>query len=217
MCEVVRYPALRPAKTFCYEQFVGGEHRTVAMIGFWLRRYSSFRLLKASGYSKVRPLLVEDPNSSNIGHIKEYEQDELKAAGISGSLHGGVKIIPRLSNEEYDELLATSVIFLDLITAAGITTLVECLARGTPLLINPLPGVKEYLGEDYPLYYGSIQEAELKLQDTELIRAAHDHMLANPMRELIKAQEFLNSIAASKTYQNALWTISCDDASGYKI
>jgi hypothetical protein len=98
----------------------------------------------------------------------------LQAAGIPDSLDGRVEIIPRLSNEEYDELLATSVIFLDLITAAGITTLVECLARGTPLLINSSPGVREYLGDDYPLYFGSIQEAETNLQDLELIRAAHE-------------------------------------------
>lgn len=213
-CEVVRYPALTPAKTFCYDQFVGGEHRTVATIGFWLRRYSTFMLLLAPGYSKIRPLLVEDPNSSGVEHIRAYERDELKAAGLSNSLGGRVKIIPRLSNEDYDELLATSVIFLDLIAAAGVTTLVECLARGTPLLINSLPGVREYLGGDYPLYYGSIQEAESKLQDKAAIRAAHDHMLANPIRELLKPQEFLNSIAASNGYGKALWTISRNNGHG---
>jgi hypothetical protein len=100
---------------------------------------------------------------------------------------------------------------LDLIAAAGVTTVVECLARGTPLLINALPGVKEYLGVDYPLYYGSIQEAESKLQNMAAIQAAHDHMLANPMRKLIRPQEFLNSLAASSGYSKALWTLSQSD------
>ncbi len=207
-CEVVRYPALRPPRIFCYDEFVGSAPRTVATIGFWLRRYSTFMRLAAPGYSKIRPLLVEDPNSSGLEHIRAYERDELTAAGLPDSFDSRVEIIPRLSNENYDELLATSVIFLDLIAAAGVTTLVECLARGTPLLINPLPGVREYLGDNYPLYYASIQEAESKLQDTAAIRAAHDHMLSNPIREVLQPQEFLNSIAASNGYGKALWAMS---------
>jgi hypothetical protein len=39
-------------------------------------------------------------------------------------------------------------------------------------------------------------------------------MLANPIRELLKPQEFLNSIAASNGYGKALWTISRNNGHG---
>jgi hypothetical protein len=74
-----------------------------------------------------------------------------------------------VSDDEYDALLENSVVFLKLRDAPADTTVVECIARNTPILINRLPGVVEYLGEDYPFYYSSLDEAEAKLQQPALL------------------------------------------------
>jgi hypothetical protein len=207
-CEVLRYPALTPDKVFSFERYESEDPKIVAIVGFWLRRYSSFQILKAEGYRKVRPLLVEDPNSKGMDHVKVYEKEEAAARGCPIEEVQKVEVVTRLSNEDYDELLSKSVVFLDLIDASAVTTIVECLARCTPLLINPLPAVKEYLGEGYPLYFNSLEEAARKLQDGGMILAAHEHMCGNPVRKRIVPQEFLNEFANTNTYKKILWRLS---------
>jgi hypothetical protein len=115
-----------------------------------------------------------------------------------------VHVCDRLDADAYDALLATSVVFLDLIDASAVTTIVECLVRGTPLLVNRIEPVEEYLGTDYPLYFGSLEEATSKLGDLELLRAAHEHMLANPIQMELRPQTFLDRMTTTATYHRAL-------------
>jgi lipopolysaccharide biosynthesis glycosyltransferase len=207
-CEVLRYPALRPENVFSPEKFGIGEPRTVAMIGFWLRRYSSFERLEAGSYRKLRPLLVEDPNSAGMDHVRVYEKEEARAAGNSKRTYGEVEIVTRRSNSDYDELLSKCVVFLDLIDASAVTTVVECLARCTPLLVNRLPALEEYLGVDYPLFYETLDEAGAKLRDISIVLAGHQHMRENPIRQRLQPQRFLDEFVQTRSYQRALWQLA---------
>ena len=54
-CEVVRYPTIRPGTVFSPEAFLQQTMPTIACVGFWLRRFSSFDALRANGYRKLRP------------------------------------------------------------------------------------------------------------------------------------------------------------------
>ena len=64
-----------------------------------------------------------------------------------------VNIINKLSNQEYDNLLTENIVFINLIDASAVNTLIECMVRNTPIIINRHPVVVELLGENYPLYY----------------------------------------------------------------
>jgi exopolysaccharide biosynthesis predicted pyruvyltransferase EpsI len=68
-------------------------------------------------------------------------------------LHNSVNIISNINNDDYDKLLSESIVFLNLIDASAVNTLLECFVRNTPIIVNPLPAVVELLGKDYPLYY----------------------------------------------------------------
>lgn len=63
-----------------------------------------------------------------------------------------VDTLDRVSNKDYDKLLTENIVFLNLIDASAVNTLIECIVRCTPILINKLPAVTELLGNDYPLY-----------------------------------------------------------------
>jgi hypothetical protein len=202
-CEVVRYPAIRPRRLFDWDQFFASS-RTIASIGIWLRRISSFAKLSAPGYRKLRPLPVDRANTGGIEHLMSYVRDEAANPKYPGAPSQPVYVCDRLSVDEYDSLLATSVVFLDLIDASAVTTIVECLVRGTPLLINRIKPVEEYLGVDYPLYFDSLEEATSKLADLDLLRAAHEHLLANPIQMELRPQTFLDRIVATATYHRAL-------------
>lgn len=203
-CEVLRYPALRPEKVFSLKSFDEEHPQTVAMIGFWMRRFSSFRRLDVRPWRKVRPLLVEDPNSVGMDHIRAYQRQEALAAGDTDEPRAGVEIITRRSNAEYDDLLSKTVVFLDLIDASAVTTVVECLARCTPLVVNRLPALEEYLGDDYPLFFETLDEASRKIRDRGALLAGHAHMRANPMRQRLRPQWFLDEFVETSAYQAAL-------------
>jgi hypothetical protein len=78
------------------------------------------------------------------------------------------------------------------------------MVRATPILVNPLPGVVEYLGADYPLYYDSLEEATAKLLDPSVISAAHCHIKSNPMVQQLAPQAFLDAFVETQGYRQAL-------------
>ena len=44
-------------------------------------------------------------------------------------------------------------------------TVIECIVRCTPIIINPLDSVVEYLGNEYPLYYTNMVSAVKLIHD----------------------------------------------------
>ena len=65
-----------------------------------------------------------------------------------------------LENSEYLNILTNNIIFCDYIDCSASNTIVECIATHTPIIVNRLPAVVEYLGEDYPLYFDKIYNSE---------------------------------------------------------
>ncbi|MEW6617677.1 MAG: hypothetical protein AB1333_04675 [Patescibacteria group bacterium] len=108
----------------------------------------------------------------------------------------GIEIKSRMSNVEYNEALASSVVFINLLEAAANNTILECIARGTPLLVNNIGGVEDYLGKKYPLYYGSTKHAEQIIgkikRDPSILNRAHAYLLKRRQKFLM--QRFLQQI-----------------------
>jgi hypothetical protein len=71
-----------------------------------------------------------------------------------------VEIIEYLNDNLYDDLLSKNIIFINLIDASAVNTVIECIVRNTPIFINKLPAIIEVLGSDYPLYYNNISEVK---------------------------------------------------------
>jgi hypothetical protein len=73
--------------------------------------------------------------------------------------------------------------------------------RNTPVLVNPLPAVKEYLGESYPFYFTNRAQAARKAEDAGLIEETHRYLQAHPIKKKLTADYFLQSVAESEIYQ----------------
>ncbi|AYV75700.1 MAG: putative WcaK-like polysaccharide pyruvyl transferase [Terrestrivirus sp.] len=100
-------------------------------------------------------------NTSNISGTSIIIPNKYIAGMISSLLYNdaNVTITSNVSNAGYDTLLSQNVVFLYLVDASACNTLIECVVRNTPIVINKLPAVVEILGDNYPLYYSSIEEA----------------------------------------------------------
>lgn len=95
-----------------------------------------------------------------------------------------VDFIDKLSNEQYDELLTENIVFINLVDASAVNTIIECIVRHTPIIINDHPAVVELLGKNYPLYFNhnyqnyfelNQQVFEL-LSNTNNIKKAHYYL-----------------------------------------
>lgn len=92
--------------------------------------------------------------------------------------HQTVVILDRLSNDEYDELFSQNVVFLNLLDCSAVNTVIECIVRNTPLIVNRHPALEEMLGIEYPGFYEDtgLVDATLILNSEEKIRLIHLYM-----------------------------------------
>jgi glycosyltransferase involved in cell wall biosynthesis len=186
-CEIpiarIHYPAEPTDRLFCLDRFFARSPRRLVSGGEFLRNFQTFFDLKAPGFAKQ--LLVHEG----------FKWQSVVA-------NDSVERLGRVSDDEYDALLEDSVVFLHLRDAPANTTVVECIARNTPILINRLPGVVEYLGEDYPFYYSSMEEAEAKLQQPALIRETSRYLSTSPMKAALTGESFLAALQNSAIYRS---------------
>jgi hypothetical protein len=90
-------------------------------------------------------------------------------------MQNSVKMYYTETYEEYDEYLSKNIVFIDLFDAAANNTVLECIVRKTPIIVNKLPGVMDYLGENYPLYFSHLDEVPHLLTEEKLLQA-HEYL-----------------------------------------
>jgi hypothetical protein len=155
----------------------------VIQIGSWMRDINAIYELK---HSKKFALIGKNMVDKYICN----SNNKLKAAK-------DVKLIEYLDNNQYDQILSKYVVFIKLFDASAVNTLIECIVRNTPIIINKLPAVVEYLGEDYPLYYNNIDEVpkllQIKFFKENKIKKAHKY-LTEMNKDFLKIETFINSL-----------------------
>ena len=117
------------------------------------------------------------------------EIDHFKINNINLS---DVKMYYTKTYEEYDELLSKNIVFVDLFDAAANNTVIECIIRNTPIIVNKIEGVIDYLGEDYPLYFTTLDEIPQLLTYKNIEKAYH--YLLNMNKEDLNIDQFLKEV-----------------------
>ena len=96
-----------------------------------------------------------------------------------------VDYIEYLDNDSYDVLMTENIVFINLVDASAVNTIIECIVRSTPIIVNKHPAVVELLGEKYPLYFSNNNntrymtlniEINNLLSNDKLIRNAHNYL-----------------------------------------
>jgi hypothetical protein len=197
--ENLLHPTEFPQLTWSWDRFAANPDKKIIQTGWWLRRVYSIYLLEVKHYRKV-VLLKQDAN------VKRHMKLELE------NMEGNHRITPRildsvgrlnfLSNQRYDKLLAENIVFLDLYDASANNAVIECIARNTPVLVNPLPPVMEYLGHDYPFYFNSLEEAAMKAENMDLVRETHTYLVNHPLKYKLTGEYFRRSVIDSSIYRS---------------
>ena len=101
-----------------------------------------------------------------------------------------VKTLTQLSNDDYDTLLNNNIVFLNLVEASACNTLIECVVRNTPIIVNKLPAIVEILGEEYPLYYDNLVEAGELVVDMNILEKGYNY-LVHLNKSVLRIETFL--------------------------
>jgi len=169
----IKHPTETPRIKWSIENFLNQKYVTIIQLGYWLRDFFAIHSLKTSPRFNKVWLPSHKETAMSIMKTKEKTQ---KTFWEDKYLWSNVKILHYLTNTEYDILMSKSVVFLKLYDSSANNAIIECIARNTPVLVNKIPAVVEYLGENYPLYFNNIDEANNKLADYDLIISAHYYL-----------------------------------------
>ena len=190
----VKHPTEVPHKKWCYHKFVSKKrnNRIVAQIGFWLRKMTSIVFLQ----TEYRRIWL-----SGQKYAKEMFEIEKRMLDHPSQVYNnwdGFEIWDHIENKEYDDLLSSCIVFVDLYDSSANNAIVECIARNTPIIVNRLPATEEYLGANYPLYFETLEEASEMLLNEHLILQAHKYLF-NMDKDFLRQDTFRNPVAKHLT------------------
>ncbi len=160
----------------------------VIQVGSWMRDIKAiFDLAYTPKFALIGKKMEDKYKAISFG------DDSVNLETVENNLEYPVKIINFLENEDYDEILTRYVVFLKLKDASAVNTIIECIIRNTPIVVNKLPAVEEYLGPNYPLYYKDLDDVPRILKNKRLIVKANTY-LKNMNKDFLKIENFLKSM-----------------------
>lgn len=198
------HPIAHATKPFRFEQFKANSSKKIIQLGFFLRKVSAiYRLPLAQNNPLKLSKIALIPNAITISDYRLFVMEEVARNGqIIDNRHlVNTQEVYHIDRAEYETWLSENIGFIEMFDASANNAVLECIAAATPLLVNPLPAVKEYLGEDYPLYYDSLEQAAAMACDENLLYQAHLYLKNSPIREKITFDYFLESFKRSEVYQ----------------
>ena len=163
----------------------------IVQLGFWLRKLHAIHCLKLpkTGFNKYTVGISRTHQQRFVNIEKQvFEFDEVDAS---------VENIGFMSNDMYDNLLSTSIVFVDFYDTSANNAIIECIARATPILCPPNRAIVDYLGLEYPLFYNSYEEAQSLLMNRNILIDAHNYLLESGVREKLSTASFIKSLKGS--------------------
>jgi hypothetical protein len=197
--EYLLHPVEFPDLTWSFDRFIANPEKKILQTGWWLRRVYSIYLLNVRSYRKI--VLVK-PDVDTEQHFKLELAHMEGRHRINSQVLDSVTRLNFISNKKYDQLLSENIVFLDLIDASANNAIIECIARNTPVLVNPIEPVVEYLGAGYPFYFNSLEEASQKAENMDLVRETHLYLCNHPIKQKLTGEYFRESFVNSKIYRS---------------
>jgi GR25 family glycosyltransferase involved in LPS biosynthesis len=174
---------------FDIDKFIDNKNKHIVMLGKQLRKLSTIYLLKTTYKKTWLP--------GTIIHINKQIDDaknELLYLGKNNINFDEVEIKYFKNYQDYDNYILNNIIIIDLWDANANNSIIECLIRNIPFFVTKLNPVVEYLGDDYPMYFNSINELEDKINNlTELYSKTYEY-LKNIKKDDLSLNYFISSL-----------------------
>ena len=187
---VLYHPTEFTERNFDYERYSKNPKKRLIQVGWWLRKLNAVSKIQTTDFTPTI-LGKNDWNKCIVTYSERRITGEARLAN-------NVEYIPFLSNDDYDELLTENIIFLDFYDTSANNAVIECIARGTPILVCRHPAVEEYLGRDYPLFYSNYREAAELIQSNSKIIQAAQYLKSEKLKSRLHLNHFIDQFKRSE-------------------
>jgi len=196
--EFIHLTSESPDTLFTWNRFIANPNKTIVQIGTTLRNvFGIYRLDLPLNSLITSKSIIKESNSTDLFLPNDFKSTFLQNSktltlrdntvifenkhmrGLFDTIQdmeSSVNVIPKLDDANFDHLLSQNIVFLQMVDASGVDTLIDCILRNTPILINPLPAIVEILGSGYPLYYNNYFQASSLLTQTDTIQNAYTYL-----------------------------------------
>jgi hypothetical protein len=158
-------------KLFDFNNYINNDDKKLIQIGQQLRKVTSIYVVNVNNFKKMWLT-----GTRNLDGCKQKLHEEMNYFNYDKNiLNNQVNMYYTKTFEEYDDLLSKNIVFIDLFDAGANTVILECIIRNTPVIVNKLPPIVEYLGENYPLYFDDLNEVSSLLTNEKLLDA-HNYL-----------------------------------------
>jgi polysaccharide pyruvyl transferase WcaK-like protein len=200
----ILHPTEFVEEIFTIENFINNKNKMLVQIGGWMRNSYTIYALQLNNKkleinkAYLKGKMMENyfkPPDLNLSNI--CDKSFLTNKYVSGMIkdiitkHNSVIELQNLNNDDYDDLLTKNIVFLNLIEASACNTVIECIVRNTPIIINRIEPIIELLGENYPLFYDNIAEASEYSTNIDKIIEGHNY-LKKLDKNFLKIETFIN-------------------------
>ena len=190
----ILHPSDIDVRLFSCDEFCSQKFINLVQLGFWLRRLSNIHSLRVN---------TEIYRKWIVGVNQGYQRDVLRNC----LLYEGVAHDPDvfatggfLPDHAYDTLLSRSLVVIDFYDTSANNAIIECISRGTPMLVPRHPAIVEYLGSDYPLYMSGLREIEEFLESPALVynmaSKANEYLLKLSASNLLSIRVFIEAVSS---------------------
>ena len=185
----LKYPINDNVTLFNYNDFENNNEKKIIQVGHHLRKLTSIFLLKE--ITNYKKLLL--PGNKDFDKIKSLINDEIKFLNIDSKYidYNNIEMF-YVNKKKYNDLLSKNIIFIDLYDSTANNTIVECIIRNTPILVNKIEGVIDYLGDNYPLYFNNLEEIPDLIKNENILKA-HEYLL-NMNKKDLQIDYFTNNL-----------------------
>jgi hypothetical protein len=188
-----------PELKWSWDRFQYNKEKKVVQVGWWQRKLHTIFQLPVKKYKKLFIKITY----ADVDGVMAIERDILKKQGLfSDEMYDTASVVTFLPDHEYDCLLSENIVIANLYDTSANNLICECIVRNTPILVNPLEAVIEYLGQGYPFYFNSLEEAVQKAEDLDLIYKTHQYLINHPVKGKLTGEYFRESFINSEIYKN---------------
>ncbi len=171
---------------FDIEKYYSNPNKKILQIGQQLRKVTSIYLLNIVSHEKVWLT-----GTRNLTKCQKLFDDECNYLNLQIE-NTNVKMYYTETTDEYDKLLSENIVFVDFFDAAANNTIIECIARNTPIICKKTEATIEYLGDNYPLFFNELDDV-YELLSVEKIKECFEY-LENMNKKDIQIEYFIKEL-----------------------
>lgn len=143
-----------PHLLFDMDRFL--DKRNIVHVGWWLRNFTTFTTFEVHPSFHKMIIVKNDFHESWISFSKNLNLTN-------------IDIYEEMDADQYENIMRSSCIFIDLEDCVANNTVLECIKFNTPLITRRSPHLEEYLGFEYPLFFDTNEDLVPLLDENEML------------------------------------------------